>query len=60
MASLNIADIPKGCGSNTFKNIFDFCVRNKYGIPIGVYKKIQAHDDENPLAPNMKNEVNDD
>ena len=43
----------------TFKNIYEFCVRNKYGIPIGVYKKIQAHDDENPFEPKMKNEAND-
>lgn len=40
MSSLNLVSLPKECHSYTFKNLFDYCVRNKCGIPIGVYKKI--------------------
>jgi len=51
MCSLNLENIPKGCHSHTFKNIFDYCVRNQCGVPIGIRKKIDVNDDADPSMP---------
>lgn len=37
--SLNLIEIPKGCTSLIFSDIFEYCVKFKNTIPIAVYKK---------------------
>lgn len=50
MCSLNIVEIPRGCGDMSFQSVFDYCVAQKNMVPIGVYKR---HDDHYEIYKGM-------
>ena len=39
MCSLNLVEIPRGCDSLIFANVFEYCVKNRNMVPVGVYKR---------------------
>jgi hypothetical protein len=39
LCSLNLVEIPRGCDSLVFSNVFEYCVKNRNMVPVGVYKR---------------------
>ena len=39
MCSLNLVEIPRGCNSLIFSNVFEYCVKNRNMVPVGIYKR---------------------
>ena len=47
ISSLNLVEIPRGCDSLIFSNVFEYCVKNRNMVPVGVYKR---HTDDGPSS----------
>ena len=47
ISSLNLVEIPRGCDSLIFSNVFEYCVKNLNRVPVGVYKR---HTDDGPAS----------
>lgn len=39
ISSLNLVEIPRNCDSLLFCNVFEYCVKNRNMVPIGIYKR---------------------